>query len=80
LYIQIIKENTEPKDEQTIITSPTSTINHTVQQLTFTNNSPTVNKWKQISLQGLDMTSQETKLKISTPQQVKFFSLLMKTH
>jgi hypothetical protein len=58
----MIKENTEPKEEQTIITSPTSTIHHTVQQLTITNN-----KWKQISLQGLDITPQETKLKISTP-------------
>ncbi|CAF4324383.1 unnamed protein product, partial [Rotaria sordida] len=43
--LQMIKENTEPKDEQltsTIITSPASTINHTVQQHTNTN------KWKQI--------------------------------
>jgi hypothetical protein len=65
----MIKENTEPKEEQTIITSPTSTIHHTVQQLTITNNTPSItnNKWKQISLQGLDITPQETKLKISTP-------------
>jgi hypothetical protein len=61
----MIKENTEPKEEQTIITSPTSNINHTVQQLTSINNTP--NKWKQISLQGLNIKPQETKLKISTP-------------
>lgn len=64
----MIKENTEPKDEQgisTIITSPASTINHTVQQRT--NN----NKWKQISLQGLDISPQQNKItspsKMSTP-------------
>jgi muramoyltetrapeptide carboxypeptidase LdcA involved in peptidoglycan recycling len=55
----MISENTEPKDDQIIITSPTSTINHTVEQIT--------NKWKQISLQGLDITPQEMKLKIATP-------------
>ncbi|CAF3677552.1 unnamed protein product [Rotaria socialis] len=66
--LQMIKENTEPKDEQltsTIITSPASTINQTVQQRT--NN----NKWKQISLQGLDLSSHQNKLtsptKMSTP-------------
>jgi len=63
----MIKENTEPKDEQTtIITSPASTINHTVQQRT-TNNT----KWKQISLQGLDVSPQQNKTtspsKVSTP-------------
>jgi hypothetical protein len=66
----MIKENTEPKDEHLttstiLITSPASTINQTVQQRT--NN----NKWKQISLQGLDISPQPTKLtsptKISTP-------------
>jgi hypothetical protein len=68
----MIKENTEPKDEQitsstTLITSPASTINHTVQQRTNNNN----NKWKQISLQGLDISPQQNRLisptKISTP-------------
>ncbi|CAF0852085.1 unnamed protein product [Rotaria sordida] len=66
--LQMIKENTEPKDEQltsTIITSPASTINHTVQQHTNTN------KWKQISLQGLDISPQQNKIispsKMSTP-------------
>lgn len=76
----MIKENTEPKDEQvtsTMITSPASTINHTVQQRT--NN----NKWKQISLQGLDISPQQNKItspsKISTPplssaaQRVNYF-------
>ena len=65
----MIKENTEPKEEQTIITSPTSDINHTVQQLTSINNTPNIitNKWKQISLQALNIKPQETKLKISTP-------------
>ncbi len=67
----MIKENTEPKNEQitsstTLITSPASTINHTVQQRTNNNN-----KWKQISLQGLDISPQQNKLtsptKISTP-------------
>lgn len=62
----MIKENTEPKDEHlttstTLITSPASTINHTVQQRTNNNS----NKWKQISLQGLDVSPQQTK--ISTP-------------
>jgi hypothetical protein len=62
----MIKENTEPRDEQiTTITSPASTINHTVQQRT--NN----HKWKQISLQGLDTSPQQNKVisptKISTP-------------
>ena len=69
----MIKENTEPKDEQitsstTLITSPASTINHTVQQRANNNNN---NKWKQISLQGLDISPQQNKLisptKISTP-------------
>ncbi len=55
----MINENTEPKDDRTIHTPPTSTINHTVEHIT--------KQWKQISLQGLDKTSQETKLKISTP-------------
>jgi hypothetical protein len=80
----MIKENTEPKDEQittTAIISPASTINHTVQQRTNNNNNN--NKWKQISLQGLDVTPQQNKIispsKISTPplnsvtQRVKFF-------
>jgi hypothetical protein len=71
----MIKENTEPKDEQittstTIITSPASTINHTVQQRTNNNNNNNT-KWKQISLQGLDVSPQQTKIvspsKISTP-------------
>jgi hypothetical protein len=73
----MIKENTEPKDEQIIITPPMSTINHTIQQIPTTNNKPSIvtNKWKQVSLQGLDITPQETKLKISTPpQRVTFFS------
>jgi hypothetical protein len=69
----MIKENTEPKDEQitsstTLITSPASTINHTVQQRANNNNN---NKWKQISLQGLDISPQQNKLtsptKVSTP-------------
>ena len=79
----MIKENTEPKDEQiTTITSPASTINHTVQQRTNNNNN---NKWKQISLQGLDISPQSNKMtsptKISTPplnsatQRVKFKKL-----
>ncbi len=55
----MINENTEPKDDRTIHTPPTSTINHTVEHIT--------KQWKQISLQGLDKTPQETKLKISTP-------------
>lgn len=68
----MIKENTEPKDEHlttstALITSPASTINHTVQQRTNNNS----NKWKQISLQGLDVSPQQTKFtsptKISTP-------------
>lgn len=66
----MIKENTEPKDEQisssnTLITSPATTINHAVQQRT--NN----HKWKQISLQGLDISPQQIHLtspnKVSTP-------------
>lgn len=80
----MIKENTEPKDEQisssnTLITSPATTINHTVHQRT--NN----HKWKQISLQGLDISPQQIKLtspnKVSTPplnsaaQRVTFFFL-----
>ena len=63
----MIKENTEAKQEQTLITSSISNVNYTVQQLTSINNSSSSNKWKQISLQGLDTTLQETKLKISTP-------------
>jgi hypothetical protein len=73
----MIKENTEPKDEQittsttTIITSPASTINHTVQQRTNNNNNNNNTKWKQISLQGLDISPQQNKIispsKISTP-------------
>lgn len=59
LFVQMINENTEPKDDQTILTPPTSTINHTVEQIT--------KQWKQISFQGFDKTPQETKLKISTP-------------
>jgi ABC-type transporter MlaC component len=68
----MIKENTEPKDEQittstTLITSPASTINYTVQQRTNNNN----NKWKQISLQGLDISPSQNKItspsKMSTP-------------
>ncbi|CAF2491689.1 unnamed protein product [Rotaria sp. Silwood2] len=67
--LQMIKENTEPKDEQTTIIPSTSSINHTVQQLTTINNTQSIinNKWKQISLQGLDITPQETKLKIFNP-------------
>lgn len=62
----MIKENTEPKDEQTtIITSPASTINHTVQQRTNNNNNNST-KWKQISLQGLDLSPQPSKI-TSTP-------------
>jgi hypothetical protein len=79
----MINENTESKNDQTIITSPTSTINHTVEKRITNNNTPSIinNKWKQISLQGLDITPQETKLKISTPlfhstrQQVNLFLL-----
>jgi len=58
----MINENTESKNDQIIITP---TINHTVQQIT----TPSVitNKWKEISFQDLDMKSQGTKLKISTP-------------
>jgi hypothetical protein len=66
----MIKENTEPKDEQmisTTVTSPASMINQTVQQRANNNN----NKWKQISLQGLDVSPQQNKIispsKISTP-------------
>jgi hypothetical protein len=90
----MIKENTEPKDDQILssptaaaavtaaaaaaaitsttgsthvpMTSPTSTINHTVQQ--HANNNY---KWKQISLQGLDLSAQSSNVvlpsKISTP-------------
>ncbi|CAF3673591.1 unnamed protein product [Adineta steineri] len=67
--LQMIKENTQPKDEQTIIIPPTSTVNHTVQQLIKTNNiSPTVNnKRKQISLQGLNIIPNELQFKLSTP-------------
>ena len=64
----MIKENTEPKDEQitsTILTSPLSTINHAAQQHSSNN------KWKQISLQGLDISPQGSKMmspsKMSTP-------------
>jgi len=67
----MIKENTEPKDEQmisTTVTSPASMINQTVQQRANNNNN---NKWKQISLQGLDVSPQQNKIispsKISTP-------------
>jgi hypothetical protein len=66
----MIKVNTEPKDEQTIIIPPTSTVNHTVEQLITTNNNTSSiinNKWKQISLQGLDIIPNETKVKLSTP-------------
>jgi len=65
----MIKVNTEPKDEQTIIIPPTSTVNHTVEQLITTNNTSSIinNKWKQISLQGLDIIPNETKVKLSTP-------------
>jgi hypothetical protein len=77
----MINENTESKNDHTIITPPISTINHTIQQIT----TPTIitNKWKQISLQGLDIIPQETKLKISstssihsTTQRVNLFLLI----
>ena len=66
---QMIKENTEPKDEQTMITSPISLINQMNQQLTTANNMPWIRrkKWKQVSLQALDMTAQENESNISTP-------------
>lgn len=90
----MIKENTEPKEEQLVsttttppvttssppsatLTSPISTINHTVQQQRMNNNNHNNNnnnnsyKWKQISLQGLDVSPQLNSLtspnKISTP-------------
>lgn len=88
----MIKENTEPKEEQLVTTtiapvttssstpsatliSPISTINHTVQQQRMNNNNNNNNnssyKWKQISLQGLDVSPQLNPLtspnKISTP-------------
>lgn len=76
----MIKENTEPKDEQivstpnmisssniTMVTSPASTISQTVQQQRAGSNY----KWKQISLQGLDSSPQQTHItspsKMSTP-------------
>ncbi|CAF5013611.1 unnamed protein product, partial [Rotaria magnacalcarata] len=67
--LQMIKENTEPRDEQTAIIPSTSFVNHTVQQLTTINNTQSLinPKWKQISLQGLDTIPQEAKLKIATP-------------
>lgn len=58
----MINENTESKNDQIIITP---TINHTVQQITRP--SIITNKWKQIYFQDLDLTPQDTKLKISTP-------------
>ena len=71
----MINENTEPKDDQTIPSPSTSTINHTVEQIT--------KQWKEISFQGFDKTPQDTKFKVSTPpmhsitQRVnnRFFSL-----
>lgn len=78
----MIKENTEPKDEQTtIITSPASTINHTVQQRTNNNNNNNSTKWKQISLQGLDISPQQTKITSTPPlnsssQRVNFLLFL----
>ena len=50
----MIKENTEPRDEQTTIIPSTSFVNHTVQQLTTINNTQSLinSKWKQISLQS----------------------------
>ncbi|CAF3310396.1 unnamed protein product [Rotaria socialis] len=67
--LQMIKENTESRDEQTTIIPSTSFVNHTVQQLTTINNTQSLinTKWKQISLQGLDTTPPEAKLKIATP-------------
>jgi hypothetical protein len=60
----MIKTNTEPKNEQiitstTLITSPALTITHTVQQRTNNNDN---NKWKQISLQGLDIPPSQNKI------------------
>ncbi len=78
----MIRENREPRDEQTTAIIPsTSTINQAIQQLTTINNTQSIisNEWKQIPLQGLNVTPQETKLKIasqpfySTKQQVKSF-------
>lgn len=73
----MIKENTEPKDEQlttstvttttptnftstsamSTMTSPASMINQTVHQRASNNH-----KWKQISLQGLDLSPQQTQV------------------
>lgn len=83
----MIKENTEPRDDHANVIPSTSCINHTVQQLTTINNTQSLinSKWKQISLQGLDMTPQERKLKIATPsfhstaQRVNLFFLLANT-
>ena len=63
----MIKEQSESTDEQTKMTSPISTTNHMQQQLTTTNNIPFVitNRWKQVSLQGLDATSRDNKAKPS---------------
>ena len=55
----MINENTEPKDDQTIPSPSTSTINHTVEQIT--------KQWKEMSFQGFEKTPQDTKLKVSTP-------------
>lgn len=65
----MIKENTEPKDEQSTIIPSTSSINHTVQQLSTINTTQSAisNECKQISLQGLNITPQDSKFKI-TPQ------------
>lgn len=79
----MIKEQSESTDEQTKMTSPISTINHMHQQLTTTttNNIPFVitNRWKQVSLQGLDVTLRDNKVKpsnSSTTQRVNLtFSL-----
>lgn len=81
----MIKENTEPKDEQTAIIPSTSTIHHTNQQLTTINSTQSIinNGWKQISLQGLDIIPEDTKLKIATQpfhsitQQVTSFLLFI---
>ncbi|CAF1662296.1 unnamed protein product, partial [Adineta ricciae] len=67
--LQMIKENSEAKDDQTIISAKTSTSNHTAEQLSPPNNTPSLrnNKRKQISLQGLHIIPHVAKLKISSP-------------
>lgn len=65
----MIRENSEAKDDQTIISAKTSTSNHTGEQLTPPNNTSSLrnNERKQISLQGLHIIPHVAKLKISSP-------------